>query len=140
MGKVAEAEQVLARAIRVNPRNAMALNYLGYMLADRGVRLTEALAYVQRALDIEPKSAAYLDSLGLARFRIGDYGEAEKHLRAALRYDGSDPTIREHLGDLLQETGRQAEAAREWQAALAAGHDDPERVRKKILKTESARP
>ena len=140
MGKVAEAEQVLARAIRVNPRNAMALNYLGYMLADRGVRLTEALAYVQRALDIEPKSAAYLDSLGWARFRMGDYGEAEKHLRAALRYDGSDPTIREHLGDLLQETGRQAEAAREWQAALAAGHDDPERVRKKILKTESARP
>ena len=118
----------------------MALNYLGYMLADRGVKLTEALAYIRRALDIEPKSAAYLDSLGWAQFRMGNYGEAEKHLRAALRYDGSDPTIREHLGDLLQETGRQEEAAREWQAALASGHDDPERVRKKIMTNESARP
>ncbi len=140
MGKVAEAEQMLDRAIRVNPRNAMALNYLGYMLADRGVKLTEALAYIRRALDIEPKSAAYLDSLGWAQFRMGNYGEAEKHLRAALRYDGSDPTIREHLGDLLQETGRQEEAAREWQAALASGHDDPERVRKKIMTNETARP
>ena len=140
LGKLAEAEQVLARAIQVNPANAMALNYLGYMLADRGMKLTEALGYVRRALEIDPKSAAYLDSLGWAQFRMGRYAEAEEHLRDALRYDGSDPMIREHLGDLLQETGRQEEAVREWQAALDSGHDEPERVRKKILKIELARP
>jgi tetratricopeptide (TPR) repeat protein len=140
LGKHADAERLLARAIRVNPKNAMALNYLGYMLADRGVKLTEAVGYVERALQINPKSAAYLDSLGWVRFRMGLYSEAEKHLRAALRYDASDPTIHEHLGDLLRETGRQDEAVREWQAALASGHEEPERVRKKILKIESARP
>lgn len=140
LGKQAEAERFLGRAIRVNPKNAMALNYLGYMLADRGVRLDEAVGYVERALQIDPRSAAYLDSLGWVRFRMGLYTEAEKHLRAALRYDASDPTIHEHLGDLLREIGRQDEAVREWQAALASGHEEPERVRRKILKVESARP
>lgn len=139
-GRLAEAERLLAKAIQINPNNAVALNYLGYMLADRGVKLVEALGYVQRALALEPKSAAYLDSLGWAQFRMGLYEEAETNLRAALRYDASDPTIREHLGDLLQKTGRQTEAVREWQTALAGGHEEPERVRRKILKLQSARP
>jgi len=140
LGKQADAERFLARAIRINPKNAMALNYLGYMLADRGAKLTEAVGYVERALQINPTSAAYLDSLGWVRFRMGQYSEAEKHLRAALRLDAADPTIHEHLGDLLHDTGRHDEAVREWQSALDTGHEEPERVRRKILKVESARP
>lgn len=140
LGKQSEAERYLSRAIRINPKNAMALNYLGYMLADRGAKLTEAVAYVERALQINPNSAAFLDSLGWVRFRMGQYSEAEKHLRAALRLDAADPTIHEHLGDLLRETGRQDEAVREWQSALDSGHEEPDRVRKKILGVESTRP
>ena len=118
----------------------MALNYLGYMLADRGVKLKEALAYVQRALALDPGNAAYLDSLGWAQFRLALYPDAEKSLRAALASDGGDPTIREHLGDLLNATGREDEALREWQAALLRGPEEPERVRQKILKARGGRP
>ena len=140
VGRAAEAERLLSRAIAINPKNAMALNYLGYMLADRGVKLKEALAYVQRALALEPNNAAYLDTLGWAQFRLALYADAEKSLRAALASDGSDPTIREHLGDLLIATGREEEALREWQAALQRGHEEPERVRQKILKAQGGRP
>jgi tetratricopeptide (TPR) repeat protein len=139
-GRAAEAERMLSRAIEINPKNAMALNYLGYMLADRGVKLKEALAFVQRALALDPRNAAYLDSLGWAQFRLALYPDAEKSLRAALASDGGDPTIREHLGDLLNATGRDEEALREWQAALQRGHEEPERVRQKILKAQGGRP
>jgi len=136
LGHTAEAERLLARAIQVNPKNAMALNYLGYMLADRGVKLEEAMAYIERALAIDPKNAAYLDSLGWAQFRLSRVDEAEKNLRTALEYDADDPSILEHLGDLLMQTGRKEEAVGTWQKALQHGHEQPERVRNKILKAQ----
>ena len=138
LGRVIEAERLLAKAIQVNPKNAMALNYLGYMLADRGVKLQEAVAYIQRALALDPKNAAYLDSLGWAQFRMSRVDEAEKNLRAALQYEADDPAILEHLGDLLMRTGRKEEALGAWQKALQHGHEEPDRVRKKILKAQSA--
>jgi tetratricopeptide (TPR) repeat protein len=139
LGRTREAERLLARAIRLNPNNAMALNYLGYMLADRGERLEEALDLVRRALEIDPGNPAYLDSLAWAQFRQGRHAESEANLRSALRRDESDPTIREHLGDVLMVTGRADEAVREWQAALEHGHEDPDRVRAKIERARVGR-
>jgi tetratricopeptide (TPR) repeat protein len=121
LGRIGDAERFLARAIRINPNNAPALNYLGYMLADRGIRLRDSVSYVERALSLDPRNPAYLDSLGWAQFKLALYEPAEKNLRDAARYDGTDPTIREHLGDLLMATGRLAEALKEWEAALKAG-------------------
>lgn len=132
LGRVREALAALDRAIRINPNNAMALNYLGYMLADRGERLDESVDLLNRALAIEPGNPAYLDSLGWAQFKLSQYGPAEQNLRAALRGDESDPMIREHLGDLLVQTGRLEEALREWRTALERGHEEPERLRGKL--------
>ena len=137
LGRAVEAEHLLARSIRINPKNAMALNYLGYMLADRGVRLQEAFGYVQRALAIDPVNAAYLDSLGWVQFKLTRYDEAEKSLRAALAADEDDAAIHEHLGDLMLQTGRGQEALREWQEALKRDHEDADRVRRKILKQQA---
>jgi tetratricopeptide (TPR) repeat protein len=132
LGRGTQAERILGRAVEVNPKNAMALNYLGYMLADSGRRLGDSLAYVERALALEPDNPAYLDSLGWALFKLARYAPAEEKLRAALRYDGSDPAIREHLGDLLIATGRTEEAVKAWQAALECGHEEPNRVLEKM--------
>jgi tetratricopeptide (TPR) repeat protein len=132
LGRGTQAERVLGRAVEVNPKNAMALNYLGYMLADSGRRLGDSLAYVERALALEPDNPAYLDSMGWALFKLARYASAEEKLRAALRYDGSDPAIREHLGDLLIATGRAEEAVQAWQAALECGHEEPNRVLEKM--------
>jgi len=136
-GRRGEAEHVLALAIERNPENAMALNYLGYMLADSGRRLKDSLAFVERALALDPDNPAYLDSLGWALFKMERYAPAEEKLRAALRYDATDPVLREHLGDLLIATGRPEEAVREWEAALQCGHEEPERIREKMQRVRA---
>jgi Flp pilus assembly protein TadD len=136
LGDFEQAERALSRAVTVNPENAMALNYLGYMLADQGIRLADSVSFVERALSLDPENPAYLDSLGWALFKLERYAPAEEKLRAALRYDAADPAIREHLGDLLLATGREEEAVREWEAALKCGHEDPERIREKMAKAQ----
>ncbi len=138
MGESGQAERLLAKAIRLNPNNAMALNYLGYMLADRGLKLKESITYVQRALALDPKNPAYLDSLGWAQFKLALYEQAEKNLRDALRYDQADPAILEHLGDLLMATGRLEEAVRQWESALHHDHEEPGRVRDKLQRARVA--
>jgi len=131
-GRRSEAERLLAAVIESNPGNAMALNYLGYMLAESGRRLHDSLSYVERALALDPENPAYLDSLGWALFKMERFASAEEKMRAALRYDATDPVLREHLGDLLDATGRPEEAVREWEAALECGHEEPDRIRAKV--------
>jgi Tfp pilus assembly protein PilF len=104
--------------LAVNPRNAPVLNYYGYMLGDRGVRLDEAGALVQRALKEEPHNGAYLDSLGWVYYHQNRLGEAETMLRKAVEREGRDPTIHSHLGDVYFKSGRADLAAGEWEKAL----------------------
>ncbi|HET8946746.1 MAG TPA: tetratricopeptide repeat protein [Candidatus Polarisedimenticolia bacterium] len=138
LGRFEEAERSLGRAVVANPNNAMALNYLGYMLAQRGRRLPDSVLYVQRAVALDPENPAYLDSLGWALFKLNRFAPAEEMLRAALRYDAFDPAIRDHLGDLLVATGRAAEALQEWEAAIANGHEEPARIRAKVSRARRA--
>ena len=132
MGRIVAAEQFLVKSIHLNPENAMALNYLGYMLADRGVKLRASIRYVERALALDPGNPAYLDSLGWAQYKLAMYKPAEKNLRAAAHQDRADPAIREHLGDLFAATGRVEEAIREWKYALSRSPENPDRLRTKI--------
>ena len=112
------AEEEFHKVITENPKNAQALNYLGYMLADRGTRLEEAMGYIRRALALDPQNGAYLDSLGWAYYKQGNYELAEQNLRLASEKIGSDPTVQAHLGDLYQKTGRLKLATTHWQRAI----------------------
>ncbi len=113
------AEDEFKRALQINPRNAPVLNYYGYMLADRGLRLEEATELVKRALAEEPYNGAYLDSLGWAYFKQNRLAEAEGSLRKAVERNSHDPTILDHLGDVYYKSGRIELAASEWEKALA---------------------
>src|SRR5271157_3063528 len=112
------AEESFHKVIADNPKDAMALNYLGYMLADRGTRVEEALGYIRRAVALEPQNGAYLDSLGWAYSRLGNYDLAEENLRRASERIGTDPTVHQHLGELYQKTGRLKLAATHFERAL----------------------
>ena len=101
-----------------DPQAAATLNYLGYMNADRGVKLEESLNLIKQALTFEPNNAAYLDSLGWAYFKLGKYDLAEENLNKAASHMSSDPTVQEHLGDLYQKTGRLKLAAAHWDRAV----------------------
>jgi len=113
------AEQFFRQALDLEPSSAMILNYLGYMLADRGIRLPEALKLIRKAVEQEPMNGAYLDSLGWVYFKMGEFELAEENLRKAVERDQTDPTVHDHLGDLYEKTGRIRLAAAQWERSLA---------------------
>jgi tetratricopeptide (TPR) repeat protein len=101
-----------------DPLHAPTLNYLGYMLADRGERIDEAVGYIKRALAADPYNAAYLDSLGWAYFRQNKLDLAEENLSKAAAQRGRDSAVQDHYGDLLFKLGRYQDAVSAWQRAL----------------------
>jgi tetratricopeptide (TPR) repeat protein len=140
-----QAEQYFNQALALDPENTMTLNYLGYMWADRGEKLPEALKMILKAVKSEPMNGAYLDSLGWAYFKMGEYELAEDNLRQAVNRDQTDPTVHMHLGDLYEKTGRIRLAAAQWQLSIdefaksSPADIEPSDVAKVQKKLESAR-
>ncbi len=112
------AETEFRKVLNINPENAAALNYLGYMLADRNVRLEEAQDLIKKAVAQEPNNGAYLDSLGWVFFRLNKLPEAEQNLRRALEVMSRDATVHDHLGDVYFREGKIREAIAQWQNSL----------------------
>jgi len=121
--KYSEAEGVFRQMIAADPKNPDALNSLGYMFAERGQRLDEAVALVERALVIDPGNGAYLDSLGWAYYKQDRFEQAEQPLREAAKQLPSVSVIQSHLGDVLIRRGLVQEAIDAWQAALDGDGD-----------------
>ena len=113
-----EFRKVLTAVPPTDPQSAATLNYLGYMNADRGVKLDESLNFIKQALALDPNNGAYLDSLGWAYFKLGKYDLAEENLTKASMHMGTDATVQEHLGDLYQKTGRLKLAAAHWERSV----------------------
>jgi Flp pilus assembly protein TadD len=122
-------EQDLQFILEKEPDNAHALNALGYTLADRTTRYQEALVLIQKALKIMPEDPYFLDSLGWVYYRLGDLEKAENYLRKAADMQ-TDAEFLAHLGEVLWETGKQAEAKQVWQQGLQLDADN-----KLLLKT-----
>jgi tetratricopeptide (TPR) repeat protein len=133
-----KAETLFKEILKENPKNATALNYIGYMLADRGVRLQEAVQYVEEALALDPDNGAYLDSLGWAFFKLNDLEKAEKYLLRAVEIVRDDPVIHDHLGDLYHKTGDYQRALDYWKKSLDNGteSEDNAKVRDKLEKLQ----
>ncbi len=112
------AEEQFKKVLAVDPLNGPASNYLGYMLADRGVRLEESVKYIKKALEVEPNNGAYLDSLGWAYFKMNRLDLAEGPLEKAAHLITGDPTVQSHLGHLYFSMGKKVEAEQQWEQAL----------------------
>ncbi len=118
--RIDAAETVFREALSVEPDSAPVLNYLGYMNADRGVRLEEALQLIEKAIALDPENGAYLDSLGWAMFRLDRVDKAEQFLRRAVDKPGANAVVLDHLGDVLRRRGSVREAVEYWRKALQA--------------------
>lgn len=116
------AEEQFRQVLAGNPRNPATLNYYGYMLADRGVRLQEATDLIKRALAEDPNNAAYQDSLGWAYYKQDKLPEAEELLRKAVSRESHDPTILSHLGDVYAKMGKDSLAEAQWQKSVDEWH------------------
>jgi len=122
-GKIPDALRELTDLVNARPDDPAALNALGYTLADHSRDLARARDLIERAYAAAPKNAAILDSLGWVLFRQGHNAEAETYLRAAYADDrGGD--IAAHLGEVLWQLGRPADADHIWSEAAAADVDN----------------
>jgi predicted Zn-dependent protease len=137
-GDKASAEKEFLSLLAQHPENAQTLNYLGYMWADSGVNLERAADMLTKAVAQEPQNGAYVDSLGWVYFRQGKLDLAEKTLTDATKLMPRDPTVKEHLGEVLAKRGETTRALSLYRAALNLDPDakDLEKIRSKIAELE----
>ena len=139
------AEKEFREVLKLDPDNASALNYLGYMFADQDIRLQEAAELIQKAVAAEPNNGAFLDSLGWVYYRQNKLKDAEEQLNRSIALMSRDPTIHDHLGDVYFKEGRIKEAIAQWQSSLRewdsspASEKEPEEIAKVQRKLDSAR-
>lgn len=120
LGKRAAAAQAFEKSIALAPDNADALNYLGYMWAERGENLARAKDLIERALRLEPENDAFLDSMGWVLFKLGDARGALPHLeKAVARLNQPDATVYDHLGDVYAALNQWDKARDAWGRSLA---------------------
>jgi len=130
-GEWGKAKPVLERVVELAPDSAVALNHLGYALADRGEELSRAISLLEKANRIQPDEPAFIDSLGWAFFRAGEHEKALPLIQEAAMAEPGNSELNEHLGDVLWAMGRRFEARYAWQAALV-GLDGEERVSERL--------
>jgi len=130
-GDFSQAERHFRKCLDEKPDFAEALNYLGYMWAERGENLDEARELIERAVELEPENEAFLDSMAWVLFKLGLPAEALPWMRKSIEFaEEPDATLYDHLGDILAALG-ETEAAREaWERSLVLKSD--EQVREKL--------
>ncbi|GAB4143111.1 MAG: tetratricopeptide repeat protein [Sphingomonadales bacterium] len=134
LGAWDRAEADFRTALELNPDEPYVLNYLGYSLLDRGLKLDEATAMIERAVAQRPDDGFIVDSLGWAHYLAGRYQQAVEQLEKAVSLQPADPTINDHLGDAYWKAGRTLEARFKWRHALQM-EPEPEhaaRIREKL--------
>ncbi len=129
-----KAEADFRRALELNPGQPQVLNYLGYSLVDRGLKLDEALGLIEQAVRAEPEAGYIIDSLAWAYFRLGRYQDALAPMEKASVLEPVDPIVTDHLGDVYWMVGRKREAEFQWHRALSFEPEekDAARIRRKL--------
>ena len=122
LGDPAGLETDLRRIIQREPENAMALNALGYTLADRNEQLDDALQLIEKAHELMPEDPAIMDSLGWVHYRLGNLDRAEQLLREAFAAF-PDAEVGAHLGEVLWQRGKHREARNIWDQAADEAED-----------------
>lgn len=129
-----KAEDDLQKALELDPDQPLALNYLGYSWVDKNRHLKRAMAYIRKAVKLKPNDGYFVDSLGWAHYRLGQYKPAAKHLEKATELRPDDPVINDHLGDAYWRVGRYLEANFQWKQALTLKPEpaEAEKIAKKL--------
>ena len=130
-GDYAEAEKYFKKCLELSPNFAEAMNYLGYMWADRGENLEEAKKLISKAVEQEPRNAMYLDSLGWVLFKLRQPKEAlEWLLKAVQEAEEPDPTLYDHLGEIYFALKDVRKAGEAWRKSVDLEANDT--VKKKL--------
>ncbi|MDQ6973195.1 MAG: tetratricopeptide repeat protein [Mariprofundaceae bacterium] len=129
-----QAATQIKKLFTIEPGNIEALNFLGYLYAEQGIRLDEAEKLIRRALEQRPDNGYYLDSLAWVHYQRAEYDKALDVQRKAVDSVPDDPVMREHLGDILWKNGKADAARSAWKDAINRGHENRLDMQKKISK------
>ena len=117
-GRMEDAAERYADALRLNPRDSFSLNGLGLCLKALG-QLADAATCFDAATAIQPDHADALDNLGSVRTAQGRPEEAEALHRQAAHHRPDFAGAWNNLGNARHAAGRTVDAWRAWHAALA---------------------
>ncbi len=111
------SDSLYNEAMKIDSVNALILNNYAYSLAERKVKLDDALRMSKKALEIDPNSSSYLDTIGWIYFQLGDYEKAKLNIEKAITLDNKNGTLLDHLGDVYFKLGDTVKALKLWQDA-----------------------
>lgn len=114
-----KAEKDFKTALKLSPNRPDVLNYLGYSWVDQNLNLNQAMDLIRKAVKLRPNSGYYVDSLGWAHYKLGQYKQAVGILEKAVTLQPDDPVINDHLGDVYWRVGRHLEARFQWKQVLS---------------------
>lgn len=129
-----KAEADFRKALKLSPNQPAVLNYLGYSLVEKRIKLDEAQEMIEQAVKGRPDDGFITDSLGWVLYRVGKFKEAVQPMERAAELLPTDPIINDHLGDVYWMVGREREARFQWSRAMSFEPEpkDAERIRKKL--------
>ena len=121
-----KCDSYFEKALKLNPNNALLINNYAYSLAQRGQNLTKAIELAQKANQLVPLQASFLDTKGWVQYKLKNYSEALEILKVAIDAGGNTSgEVLDHYGDALFQTGNKTEALIYWKKAKELGVDNP---------------
>ncbi|CAK7010123.1 MAG: Beta-barrel assembly-enhancing protease [Desulfovibrio sp.] len=127
-----ESLKLMEYVLSVEPQNPIALNHVGYLLADANQDLDRAYDLISRAVAAAPEDPHIADSLAWVLYRLGKYPDAWEAIRKSIALGADHPGIWEHYGDIALKVGEMEEAKKGYANALKLKPENPEAVQTKL--------
>jgi len=118
IGNEQKADEDLLKSLEINPDEPHVLNYLAYSWLERNYKIDFAIDMLKKAYAQRKNDPYIIDSIGWAYYLIGDYVEAEKLIRKAVKIMPTDPIVNDHYGDILWKLDRKLQANYFWKNVL----------------------
>ncbi|WP_027720739.1 tetratricopeptide repeat protein [Maridesulfovibrio zosterae] len=131
-GNLDKTIKYMEQIISKHPDHSDALNFVGYLLAEKNEQLDRALVLVSRANRLEPDNGYIIDSLAWVNYRMGNYDDAWELINKAISLRPKQPELWEHYGDIALALGNKKEAEKGYKKALSFKPSNKKDILKKL--------
>lgn len=134
--QIDSAAAAFKKVLKLHPEDPAACNYLGYMWAEKGINLDSSKILLQTALQQEPSNGAYLDSYAWLLYQTSQFDSAYIYIQKAIENIKDDPTIFNHLGDILEKRGNFSGSLEAYRKSIELKYENPQEIEEKISRIE----
>lgn len=126
--EIEKSDAHFEEAIKLNEKNANALNNYSYFLSVRKERLNYAEKLSKKAIELSPTIGSYQDTYGWIMYQLKNYVKAKQYVQKAVELNtpNADATLYDHLGDIEFQLGNMKEAEKNWEIAKQKGMQSEE--------------